>query len=46
MKVIDSRYKAPGRKHFSKTVLPQHYAELQGKVEEQLYIFHHYWDLV
>ncbi|KAI2645384.1 E3 SUMO-protein ligase ZBED1 [Labeo rohita] len=36
VKVLDSRYKLPGRKYFSKTALPQLYEECRGKLENNL----------
>lgn len=36
IKVIDPRYDLPGRKHFSRTVLPRLYAECREMVEKEL----------
>ena len=36
LKVVDPRYKLPGRKHFSQTTLPQMYNECRERVEKEL----------
>lgn len=36
VKVMDSRYQLPGRKHFSQTALPQLYVECREAVEKEL----------